>query len=92
MLKISTIALLISVSTPAMACHRFHRWYYPWPQRCRVDSNNAYHAQTLSPTEDKSWYVEIILTPQVLDEISHGLGIERIKQLQEERNNANYSH
>jgi hypothetical protein len=92
MLKITTISVALLISQQAMACHRFHRWNYPWPQRCRVDSDRVHHAQTLSPTEDKSWYVEFVITPQVLDEISHGLGVERIKQLQEEQDNAKHSH
>ena len=29
--------LLLTLVEPASACHRFSRWYYPWPQRCNVD-------------------------------------------------------
>jgi hypothetical protein len=29
------LAVLLSAS-PAVACHRFSRWAYPWPQRCAV--------------------------------------------------------
>ena len=62
---------------PAFACHRFSHWAYPWAQRCGV----ATHAIHRPPAEPRDWYVEIILTPQVMDEISHGVGIEKIKQL-----------
>ena len=32
-----------------------------------------------APADDKSWYVEI--KPETLDEISHGIGIEKIREL-----------
>jgi len=28
------LALFAAAPPPAYACHRFSRWYYPWPQRC----------------------------------------------------------
>jgi hypothetical protein len=30
--------LLLTLVEPASACHRFSRWHYPWPQRCKVDA------------------------------------------------------
>jgi hypothetical protein len=34
--KVALAALLICAfgAQPANACHRFARWYYPWPQQC----------------------------------------------------------
>jgi hypothetical protein len=29
-------ALLIAAADPALACHRFSVWHFPWPQRCSV--------------------------------------------------------
>ena len=29
-------ALLASMPVEAAACHRYSRWYYPWPQRCGI--------------------------------------------------------
>lgn len=26
--------ILLLWATPAMACHRYHTWRYPYPQRC----------------------------------------------------------
>jgi hypothetical protein len=81
-MKVVTIAVLLGiVSSPAQACHRFSHWYYPKPQQCRV-TTIAY----LKPQkEDKNWYVEIILTPEVMDEISRGIGIEKIKELYQKK-------
>jgi hypothetical protein len=71
------VALLASAEpSTALACRLHSVWRYPWPQRCGV-----VHAVRRSLAEPKDWYVEIVLTPQVLDEISHGVGIEKIKQL-----------
>lgn len=35
------IAAVILAATPvdAAACHRFARWYYPWPQGCHVEAS-----------------------------------------------------
>ena len=35
-LKSLKLALVLSLAmnAPAAACHRFHVWRYPWPQRC----------------------------------------------------------
>lgn len=30
---IAALTLMLAAE-PASACHRFSRWYYPWPQRC----------------------------------------------------------
>jgi hypothetical protein len=35
----STAALIMLWAQPAEACHRYHQWYYPTPQRCRVNSS-----------------------------------------------------
>jgi hypothetical protein len=32
------IAIILMGAQPALACHRFSRWYYPYPQRCSVRS------------------------------------------------------
>jgi len=28
------LVLSLAMDAPAAACHRFHVWRYPWPQRC----------------------------------------------------------
>lgn len=35
------VATLMLVAQPAEACHRYHEWYYPTPQRCSVSSNSG---------------------------------------------------
>lgn len=52
MKSLTVIAIALAVSTPAKACHRFSRWYYPYPQRCTT-------AHATEP--DRSWYVEFVL-------------------------------
>ena len=86
------LALLASAEpSTALACHRYSIWKNPWPQRCGVSSQGelrhlfGHNDVVAKKVEPKDWYVEIVLTPQVLDEISHGVGIEKIKQLQGER-------
>jgi hypothetical protein len=28
---------LLTLVEPGSACHRYSRWYYPWPQPCNVN-------------------------------------------------------
>lgn len=48
------VALAMTVSQPALACHRFSVWKYPWPQRCSV-----VHPQVAA----NAWAVEITTPP-----------------------------
>lgn len=59
------LAALVA-ATPAHACHRFHVWKYPYPQRCAV-------AKAQVP-EDRSWYVEFVLPDE------REIGIEALKK------------
>jgi hypothetical protein len=37
-----TLALVFLLNTqPALACHHYRSWSYPWPQSCRVGSAHA---------------------------------------------------
>ena len=29
--------LLLTLVQPGSACHRYSRWYYPWPQPCKAN-------------------------------------------------------
>jgi hypothetical protein len=97
---VRTIALALALTLaaqPAFACHRYSVWHYPSPQRCPLPHSPALwraparafisfpSAPVAAPAEDKNWYVEIVLTPQVMDEISHGVGIEKIRELNQVR-------
>jgi hypothetical protein len=52
------LALTFMLSAqPALACHRYHSWSYPWPQSCRVSSPAPVHHHT--------YFVEIAPEPVV---------------------------
>lgn len=37
MMKAKIVTALLLVAQPAhAACHKYSKWYYPWPQRCPV--------------------------------------------------------
>jgi hypothetical protein len=99
-MRLHTITLSVTLAlaaAPASACHRYSVWKYPWAQRCPLPYSPALRraparafisfpsAPVAAPAEDKNWYVEIVLTPQVMDEISHGVGIEKIRELNQVR-------
>ena len=49
-----TLLFLLSAQ-PALACHRYHSWSYPWPQSCRVTS--------VAPVHQRTWFVKIAPEP-----------------------------
>jgi hypothetical protein len=83
-MRAAIVITAILVAQPAEACHRFARWNYPWPQRCRVTPLSAYHAQTLpqakAPEDDPSWYFEIVVPPD-LDKLDHEDAVKKLKEL-----------
>jgi hypothetical protein len=44
------IAFMLAAQ-PALACHRYSSWSYPWPQSCRTSS--------AAPVHQRTWFVEI---------------------------------
>jgi hypothetical protein len=89
------LALTLAAGPASSRCYSI--WHYKTPQRCLLPHSPALRraparafisfpsAPVAAPAEDKSWYVEIVLTPQVMDEISHGVGIEKIRELNQVR-------
>ncbi|MBV9288508.1 MAG: hypothetical protein JO288_11920 [Hyphomicrobiales bacterium] len=41
------VTVIAATTTPALACHRFRVWHYPWPQRCRVALYD--HGESVTP-------------------------------------------
>lgn len=39
--RIALALILAAQPAQAEACHRFSRWYYPYPQRCSVSSHQV---------------------------------------------------
>jgi hypothetical protein len=58
----TALAILLIGAQPAVACHRFSRWHYPWAQRCWVTAHVAYHPPGRTP-EDRSYFVEVTQVP-----------------------------
>jgi hypothetical protein len=34
LIALSAALIALSAAEPALACHRFSVWHFPWPQRC----------------------------------------------------------
>ena len=52
----TALALMFGLSAqPALACHHYRSWSYPWPQSCRVTS--------ATPVHHRAWFVEIAPPP-----------------------------
>jgi hypothetical protein len=44
--------MLIMMSSPVEACHRFSVWKYPYPQRCAVTPERVWHVEFVLPDAD----------------------------------------
>ena len=47
-------AFTAAAPLPALACHRFHVWNYPWPQRCTVSSQTIHAIRVIPDPPDPS--------------------------------------
>ena len=55
-MRIAFLALaLLAGSQPALACHHYRSWSYPWPQSCRVTS--------VAPVHHRTWFVDVAPEP-----------------------------
>ena len=86
MTRLAMIAVLglLGASSQAQACHRFSRWYFPWPQHCspllRSAPTRALAAVVAAPAPDASWYVEITKLPDD-PEFEREYAIDQLKEL-----------
>ena len=74
--------LLALAAGPALACHRFAVWRYPWAQRCgfvlvRTAPARATSISSGAP-DDRTWYVEITRLPDDID--ARAIGIEALRR------------
>ena len=54
-MKAALVLTFLLSAQPALACHRYHSWSYPWPQSCRVAS--------AAPVHHRAWFVDIAPEP-----------------------------
>ena len=64
------IAILLAQSPPAAACHRFHDWRFPYPQRCGTGAALVRTAARQVPAQPS--------TP-ISDDEARALAIETLK-------------
>ena len=86
------LALVLVASQPAQACHRFHVWRYPTPQRCGVSGvSGVTHLAVQIPrpavqpskveTTDavERVTIEITITPELLETWARQDALDKIK-------------
>ena len=74
------VALALVSAQPALACHRFHVWRYPTPQRCGIIIAQAAHpASRLATVGEERVSIEITITPELLETWAREDAIERLK-------------
>lgn len=77
-LKIAIFAFGIFETTPADACHRFSRWYYPYPQRCSVvtPNNRIWYVEITKPPSDPT--LESIYPPEIIYKLNELLTLQKL--------------
>jgi len=74
------LVLFAAVPPSAYACHRFSRWYYPWPQRCSVERApirvSTREVEPAAPRPPERETVPILETPADLERAA---AIEKLK-------------
>ena len=98
-LRFTIFATLMSASAaPTASAHCYTHWSYPWPQHCSMgawmrpliavrpqsSASNYQEAQSKS-AEDKSWYVDIAVTPALLDTLDHDEALQKLKSQDKNR-------
>ena len=83
------LALVLVASQPAQACHRFHVWRYPTPQRCGVSGvSGVTHLAVqiprpaVQPSKDDATErvtIEITITPELLETWARQDALDKIK-------------
>jgi hypothetical protein len=73
------LALALVSAQPAWACHRFHNWRYPWPQRCGIISARAAHPAPKLATVEETVSVEITITPTLLETWAREDALDRLR-------------
>ena len=67
------MACLVLGAQPAWACHRFSKWYYPYPQRCSVTTKINYEPGKIIPEvmpPEKPDEEIVVTIPQVKEEVT----------------------
>ena len=44
-------AVLLALTTPGEACHRYSHWAYPWPQKCPAADSHETTSEHAAPAE-----------------------------------------
>ena len=81
------LAWLIMHPQPAAACHKFSRWYYPYPQHCGVTHARLSHIRVLSNSYTvhsiaNNHNVEGLLLPTLDDNLAWDMPLETPVQLE----------
>lgn len=73
----SALVLVCLLSAqPALACHRYSNWSYPWPQSCKATSAH--------PAPHKTWFVEIAAPPPAAPTVEDPARAQAIEQLKQD--------
>jgi hypothetical protein len=55
-MRTALVLIFLLSAQPALACHHYRSWSYPWPQSCKISIAHT-------PVHQRTWFVEIAPTP-----------------------------
>jgi hypothetical protein len=64
-MKAQILAIALMLPSPALACHKYSHWYYPWPQSCRDNKMVAMYEPKLKLKEPpiRTYQPDPIISP-----------------------------
>ena len=54
-MRLALALMFMLTAQPALACHHYRSWSYPWPQSCRGAS--------ATPVHHRTWFVDVAPEP-----------------------------
>jgi hypothetical protein len=79
-------AVLLALTTPGEACHRYSHWAYPWPQKCPAADGdastpeNAYVPKKASlPKAEKRFKTSRTVVPTTASDAPSAADLDRLR-------------
>jgi len=74
-------AVLMAVTLPGEACHRYSRWAYPWPQKCPPTAHSVLHPSEKinSPKEESRFENSRADVPTAASDSPSAADLERLR-------------
>ncbi len=72
--------MLLALTTPGEACHRYSHWAYPWPQKCPPADDRASTPERASlPKMEKRFKTSRTVVPKAASDSPSAADLDRLR-------------